>query len=134
MTVIWCMASETWSATDRISLLFWTIFYTFTPLITWKNKILKKWKKSWGYYHFFINHNHMMYGSWDIFCNFGPFFTIITQKIKILKNWKKCQEISSFYTSVPKVMIVYYMVPEIWQVTIVSVIFHFGLFFALLST
>ena len=38
---------------------------------------------------------------------------------------------SSFYTSVPKIMIIWYIVPEIWHVTDVIVIFHFGLFFAL---
>ena len=45
---------------------------------------------------------------------------------------KKCLEISSFYTSVPKIMIICYTVPEIWYVMYVIVIFHFGLFFALL--
>ena len=38
--------------------------------------------------------------------------------------------ISSFYTRVPKIIILCYTVPEIWRVT--DVIFHFGLFFALL--
>ena len=38
---------------DRWNLLsFWTIFCTFIPLTTQKNKILKKWKKAWRYYHF----------------------------------------------------------------------------------
>ena len=40
-------------------------------------------------------------------------------------------DISSFYTSVPKIMIIGYTVPETWHVTDVIVIFHFGLFFAL---
>ena len=34
----------TWCATENF-LLFWTIFYPFTPLTTWKIKFLKKWKK-----------------------------------------------------------------------------------------
>ena len=68
-----------------------------------------------------INDNHMMYGSWDmehdgqnflsfwtVFCPFTP---LTTWKIKILKNWKKYLEISSFYTSVPKIMIICYTVP-----------------------
>ena len=38
---------------------------------------------------------------------------------------------SSFYTSVSQIMIICYIVPEIWHVTNV-IIFHFGLFFALL--
>ena len=33
-------------------LSFWTIFYPFTPLWTKKNKIFKKWKNTWRYYHF----------------------------------------------------------------------------------
>ena len=40
----------------------------------------------------------------------------------------------SFYTSLPKIMIISYTVPEIWCVTGVIVIFHFGLFFALLPS
>ena len=40
---------------------------------------------------------------------------------------------SSFYNSVPKIMIICYYVPEIWRVTDV-IIFHFGPFFALLAS
>ena len=45
---------------------------------------------------------------------------------------EKRLEISSFYTNVTKIMIIYYTVPEIWRVTDVIAIFHFGLFFVLL--
>ena len=45
---------------------------------------------------------------------------------------KKGLEISPFYASVPKIVITCYTVPDIWRVTDVTVIFHFGLFFALL--
>ena len=44
---------------------------------------------------------------------------------------KKQLEISSLYTSVPKIMIICYTGPEIWCVMHV-IIFHFGSFFALL--
>ena len=37
-------------------------------------------------------------------------------------------EISSFYTCEPKIMITFYTVPEIWHMTDVIVIFHFGYF------
>ena len=83
MTIIWCMVPEIWSMTDRS------------------------------------------------FCHFGPFFALLlppplTTQIffeKIKKNvWR------SFYTSVPKFMIIWYTVPEIWRVTDVIYIFHFGLF------
>ena len=48
---------------------------------------------------------------------------------KKLKKKKKHLEISSFYTTVPKLMIVDYTVLEIWHMTDVIVAFHFGLFF-----
>ena len=58
-------------------------------------------------------------------------FNLLTiQKIKIFKKWKKTLVISSFYTRVPKIIILCYTVPETWRMT--DVIFHFGLFFALL--
>ena len=83
---IWCKVPEIWSVSDKF-LSFWTILCPFTPLTTWK--------------------------------------------IKILKNWKIIQ-ISSFYNGVPKIMIICYTVPEILHITDVTVIFHFGLSFALL--
>ena len=65
-------------------LSFWTICH-FTPLITWKINILKKWKK-------------FIFSIWNVFCPFTP---LASQKIKILKKWKKRLEILSFYTCVP---------------------------------
>ena len=67
--------------------------------------------------------------------HFGPFFALLPPlltawKIKISKNEKKYLEISSFYTSIPKLMIICYTFPEIWHVTDVIVIFHFRLFLA----
>ena len=65
---------------------------------------------------------------------FSPFTPLTTQKMKIKKNkCKKLLEISLFYNSVPKIMIICYTVTEIWRMTNVIVIFHFGLFFALLT-
>ena len=82
----------------------------------------------------------MIYGSWEIehhriFChfdNFLPIYPLQTWKIKILKKRKKCLEIS-FYTSVPKIKIICYIAPDIWHLTDVINIFHFGIFFALLT-
>ena len=68
---------------------------------------------------------------WTIFC---PFTLLTAWKMNISKKWKKCLEISSFDTNVPKIMIIYYTVPEIWCVMDAIVIFHFGLFFVLLPT
>ena len=67
---------------------------------------------------------------WVIFCTFNP---LKAQKAKILKKWKKTLETSSFCIYVPKIMIKWCMVPERWCVTDVIVIYHFGLFFALLQ-
>ena len=37
-------------------------------------------------------------------------------------------EISLFYTSVPKIVIICHTFPEMWHVTDIIVIFHFGSF------
>ena len=61
-----------------------------------------------------------------IFCPFTP---LRVRKIQISKKWNKRLEISSFYSSVPKLMIICCTVPEIWCVTDVTVVFYFGLFY-----
>ena len=192
MTIIWCMLPEIWSVTYNF-LLFWTIFCTFSPLTTRKIKILKKWKKNNGrYYH--ITHVYLKWQSYDVWflryeawqieffimnhflpfyppnnpknqnfekmirmpgyimiicyavCeiwrvtdvivvfHFGLFFALLPPKRtknQKFKKGKKYLEISSFYNSVPKIMIICYTVPEIWYMTDI-IIFHFGPFFALL--
>ena len=76
----------------------------------------------------------MMYGSvrygasQTIFCLFGQFFAFLPPKnlkVNILKKWKKHLEVSSFYTSVPKIMIIWYTVPEIWHMTDVIILCYF---------
>ena len=70
--------------------------------------------------------------------HFGLFFALLPSqqpkksKFQKKKKMEKRLEISSFYTNVTKIMIIYYTVPEIWRVTDVIAIFHFGLFFVLL--
>ena len=70
-----------------------------------------------------------------IYCHFGTFFALLphpcppltTQKIKILTKWSYHLEVSSFYTSVPKMMIIWRMLSEIWSVTgIFFLSFWFG--------
>ena len=184
---------------DRQKFLsFWVIFCSFSPLTTWKIKILKL-KKTPGDIIILsmctINYNHMMHGSWAmesdrIFCYFGPFFALLhpknsknqnfekmkqvprdiiilhkctknhdhmlycswdmnhdrcncyfsfwamfcpftsltAQKMKVSKKWKKYLEISSFYASVPKIMIIWYIVPEIWCVMDELLFFILGYF------
>ena len=84
------------------------------------------------------NHDHMLQCSWDMACDgrncyfsFWAIFCSITpvtaQKMKISKKWKKCLVISSFYTIVPKIMIICYTASDIRCMTGV-IIFHLGLF------
>ena len=49
--------------------------------------------------------------------NFFPFTPLTTHKIKMLKKWRKHLEKSSFYTCVPKIKVMWCMLPEIWSVT-----------------
>ena len=126
---------------------FWAIFCSFTPLTAQKIKISKKWNKKLEISSFYTSVPKLMiicYTVPEIWCvmdvtfifHFGPFFALLlpitAQKLKISKKWKKDLEISSFYTIVPKIMIINYTVSEIWHVTDVIVLFHFELFFALL--
>ena len=82
MTIIWCIVPEISSVTNKIFCHFGH-FFPFTPLTTWKIKILKKWKRHLGdiiiLHKCTINDNHMMFGSWDMEHdgqNFLSFWTI----------------------------------------------------------
>ena len=126
-----------------------------------RKKKKKKHKNVWRYYpfiHIYVYHKWRSYmvpeiqdaTFWAIFCTFSPLmhmidviifhfglffvFTPLTAwKKKISEKWKKHLEMSSFYISAPKITIVWYtVVPEIWCMMDVNVIFHFGLLFALL--
>ena len=44
-----------------------------------------------------------------------PLRKLKTWKIKILKEWAKLLEVSSCYTCVPKITIIWCMIPEIWS-------------------
>ena len=59
----------------------------------------------------------MRYSSWVI--------PLTTRKIKIFKKWKKHLdlEMSSFYTCVPKITIIWCMLPEIWNTTDITLSF-----------
>ena len=119
-------------------------FCPFTSLTAQKMKISKKWTEEIIILHKCTeSHDHRLYCSWDMACEgcncyfsfwaiFFNFTLLTAQKMKISKKWKLHLEISSFNTSVPKIVIICFTVPEIRHVTNVIVIFHFGLFFALL--
>ena len=144
--ITWCTVPEIWSTTDKTFLSFWTIFDLLPPNNA-ENQSFEKMKKNPGDIYYYFTHVYHRCQSFDVWFlghgaqwteflvilgNFLPFLPL-TRKIKILKKWKKYQDIS-FYKSVPKIMIICYTVPEIQHVTDVISIFHFGLFFALLTT
>ena len=145
MKIIWCIVPEIWSAKDRILSHFSPFPCSFIPLTTRQNKLLKKRKKRLDIYHHFTKLCHkwqshdvwfLRYEAWHNFLSFWtifcPFTTLATKRPKFLKKWKNRLEISSFYTSVTKAVIIWFTVALIWNATDVFVVFHFGLFFALL--
>ena len=138
-------------AYDRCYFSLWAIFFPFYHPNSPKNQNFKKMEKMPGDIIILDkrtkNHDHMLYCSWDMACDgsncyfsfwaifcFLLFYPLTAWKLKISKKWKQYPEIALFYTSLPKVMIIRYTVPEIWCVTNVIVIFHFGLFFSFLPS
>ena len=117
----WYMAPEIWSVTVRIFCHFENFFCPFTPLKTWKIKILKKWIQSLQILPFYTNVPKIM-----IICYTVPEIWYVTDVIVIfhlsyflpflpskLKKRKKHLEISPFYICVPKIIIRWCKVPEI---------------------
>ena len=113
-------------------------FLYFDPPNNPKNQNFEKIKKGPGDITILlkctINDNHLIYCSWNfncnrqiflvIFCYFLPFYPSNSPKNENIKKMK----ITPGYA--PKLMIIYYTVFEIWQVTDVIVVFHFGQFFS----
>ena len=123
---------------------FWTIFLPFYPQQLRKSKFWENEKKASKHYFTEVYHKWQSYDVWFlrheawqteclvILGHFLPFYLPNSLKNQNEKRWKKHLEISSFYNSVPKIMIICYTVTEIWCVTGAIVIFNFGLSFALL--
>ena len=122
--IIWCMVSEMWSETDRIFCHSGLLIALLPPPMVPENQNFENMKKTPGdiiiLHKCTKNHDHMLYCSLDMahngcncyfsfWANFCPFTFLTAPKIKILKNWKKLIETSSFYTSVPKLMIIGYI-------------------------
>ena len=115
------------------------------PQQTRKSKVWEHEKKTPGdiiiLHKCTINDNHTWFLRYEarqteLFVILGHFLTFDppnNPKTKNLKKTKKYLKISSFYTSAPKIMIICYTVPKIWCMMDVIVIFHFGLFFAILT-
>ena len=115
---------------------FWTIFALFLPQQPKQSKFwrMKKIPGDIILHKCTKNDNHTMYGSWDMKRNRQNFFVILGHFLPFYptknlekQHFEKHLEISSFYTSVPKIMIIRYTVPEIWYVMDVIFIFHFAL-------
>ena len=118
-------------------------FLPFYPPNNLKNQNFEKMKKSTRdiiLHMCTINDNHwcmvpeIRSVTDRIFCNFGPFLPFHPLKNPNNQNfetWKNLQEISPFYKSVPKIKIIWCMVPEIWNETD-RIFCHSGLLFALL--
>ena len=139
MTIIWCMVPEIWSMTDRMFCHSGPFFALLPPYGPRKSKFWKNEKNTWRYYHFTnVYHKWQSHDVW--FLRYGAwqteFFVILDHFLHFYppnnpknQNFEDILEILSFYTCVPKIMIICYTVPEMWCAIL---IFHFGLFFALL--
>ena len=122
---------EIWCLMDVIIFYFGQIFALLPPNSP-KTQNLTKMKKKPGdiiiLHKCTKNHDHLLYCSWymvpdrcncyfsfwAIFCRFTP---VTAQKIKISKKWKKHLKISPFYIYLPKIMIRWCTVSEIWCAT-----------------
>ena len=144
------MIPKIWSATDRTFSHFGPFFALLPlprpPLNNPKDQNFEKMKKNprdiiilhkctitiiWQSYDIWF----LRYQLQDIFfCYLGPFFALLppppnSPKNENIKKSKIILDIWSFYTNVPKIMIIAYTVSEIWHVMGLIVIFHYGLFF-----
>ena len=122
------------------SLSFWTIFCPFTPYKPTKSKFWKM-KETPGdiitLHKCTKNHDHKLYCSWDMahdgyncYFSFRTIFCPFNSPKN--QNFKKMKKLPGYVIILHKCTIIWYTVPEIWCMTDVIVIFHFGLFFALL--
>ena len=125
--IIWGPVPEIRSETDRTFCHFRARGNLPPPLNNPENQNFEKMKKNHliiSFYTIGTKNHDICYTAPEIWCatdvififHFGLFFTLLP--IKSLKNenvkkMKKCLEKSSFYTSVPKIMIICYTVPEI---------------------
>ena len=121
------MVPEISTTTGRFFLSSWAIFYPFTPLTPQKNE--KRKKKTLEISSFYSNVPKIMIICYTVpeiwYLKLGFFFPFSppppphlpnSPKNQNFKKWKekKSLEILSFYTYVPKIMIRWCTVPEIW--------------------
>ena len=145
MKIIWYMVLEIWHACARQNVFsFWTIFCSFTPLTMQKIKILKKWKKRLEASSFPTSAPQMTIISsmipdiWSttgrIFCHFGLLFAPLPhwqpKKSKFWKNETNTWRYHHFTQVYQKSWS--YAILFLRYGTTDIIIFHFGVFFALL--
>ena len=93
----------------------------------WQTQFLSFYARGYHFLHVCTtNDDHIRYGYWDMKCDrqnllsfwaiFYPFTLLTSWKIKSKKK-KKHLEISSFYTCVQQMTIIWCMIPEIWCMT-----------------
>ena len=128
---VWFLRYEAW---QRIFFVILDCFLPCYPPNNPKSQNFEKLKKTPGDIIILQkctkNHDHMLYCSWDMVhdrCScyffilgyFCPFYSPNWPKKTKLKKkkWEKRLEISSFYSSVPKIMIICYNAPGIWCAT-----------------
>ena len=135
--VIWGTVPEKQSETDRIFCHFGPCFALLPHYWPQTLKFGKNVKKPSRYYPFkHVYHKWRSYHVWflrykgmreNVFCHFGPSFAPSDPpnnwKNQNFEKIKKSLEILSFYTCVPKMTIIWCMVPEIWSVADIFVSF-----------
>ena len=125
--IIWCTVPEIWCITDAIVIFHFGLsfpFYTFNLLEKWKFQKNKKnswryhftqvYRKSWSYGTLILKYGADRCNCYLSFWSFLPFYLSNNPNNQNFIKWKKHPEISSFYTCVPKIMIRWFTVPEIW--------------------
>ena len=145
--IICSIVPEIWCVTDVIFIFHFELLFALLPPPPpshnnqEKQNFEKMKKNSWRYYHFtHVYHKWQSYDVWFLryeiwFLQYvlwfrATFYLTNKSKNQNFEKMKKHLEISSFYTVVTKIMIICYTFPEIWHMTDVIFIFHFGLFFA----
>ena len=131
---VWFLRYEAWWTKFFVIL---DHFWPFTTLKTKNIKILKNWgKKPWTYYHFtYVYHKWQSYDVWLL--RYGVWqteFFVKPWKIKILKKWKKRP--GDIIILIKFIKNHDHMLYCSWNMAFdgcIIVIFHFGLFFAVLS-
>ena len=124
------MVPEIWSKKDNF-LSFWTIFCPFTPCAPRKSNFWENEQHKWRYYNcknvyhkwqshdiWFLGYEMQQTEFLVISDHFLPFYNLPppphnlkNQNFEKLKKWPGDL---SFYTHVPKIMIRWCIVPEIW--------------------